>query len=361
MPHALLQCAHRGLLAAATGSFTSLTSAHETFRALQRSRWIYPVRSIESVRRGRAYDVLSHLSTYMQQNAIIQTMKKNKSRSIFHILLTLFTIVIATFVATTSAHATTLPRELRVPGGVALLSVAKADQSHTAPLVNFRGERVWVVQRKDAWVAVVGLPLSTAPGEHEVNVVQGSAATTQTFLVKPKRYPVQKLTLKKAMVDPPPEVIARIERESAHIKTLRSTWRDTETTTAAFVLPAKGPLSSRFGVARVLNGKPRSPHAGLDVAVGTGTPIAAPADGVVIDTGDYYYCGNGVFVDHGNGLITLYCHLSEIIAKTGDAVKQGQRIGLAGSTGRSTAPHLHWGVMLNGTSVEPELFIGNQP
>jgi murein DD-endopeptidase MepM/ murein hydrolase activator NlpD len=266
-------------------------------------------------------------------------MKSNKSRSIFHTLLAVLVTVIATFIATTSAHATTLPRELRVPGGVALLSVAKADESNTAPVVNFRGDRVWVVRRKDAWVAVVGLPLSTAPGEHEVNVTQGSAATTQKFLVKPKRYPVQKLTLNKAMVDPPAEVLARIERESMHIKTLRSTWRDTETTTAAFALPAKGPLSSRFGVARVLNGKPRSPHAGLDVAVGTGTPIAAPADGVVIDTGDYYYCGNGVFIDHGNGLITLYCHLSEIIGKTGDVVKHRPLNGTAFALGRHAQRH----------------------
>jgi murein DD-endopeptidase MepM/ murein hydrolase activator NlpD len=270
------------------------------------------------------------------------------------------TFAALTFVAATSALATNLPRELRVPGGVALLTVAKTDAAAAPPSVSFRGERVWVARRNDAWVAVVGLPLSTAPGEHEVNIGQDGVAVSQKFSVKPKHYPVQKLTLNKAMVDPPAEVMARIERESTHIKTIRSTWRATDTTSAAFALPAKGPLSSRFGVARVLNGKPRSPHAGLDVAVATGTPITAPADGVVIDTGDYYYCGNSVFIDHGNGLITLYCHLSEILAKSGDVVKLGQRIGLAGSTGRSTAPHLHWGVMLNGTSVEPELFLAEK-
>jgi murein DD-endopeptidase MepM/ murein hydrolase activator NlpD len=256
-----------------------------------------------------------------------------------------------------AANATnaTLPRELRVPGGVALLTVG--DASAPRPAVTRDAANVWVVQRGGAWVAVVGIALSAPPGEHAVSVTRDGKTTEQSFTVKPKRYPVQKLTLNKAMVDPPPEVMARIERESAHLKTVRSTWRESDNTTAAFTLPAKGPLSSRFGVARVLNGQPRSPHAGLDVAVGTGTPVNAPADGIVIDTGDYYFCGKGVMIDHGNGLITLYCHLNEFVAKTGDSMKRGERIALSGGTGRSTAPHLHWTVYLNGVAVEPELFL----
>jgi murein DD-endopeptidase MepM/ murein hydrolase activator NlpD len=243
-----------------------------------------------------------------------------------------------------------------------LLTVAKADAP--MPTVTYEDARVWVARRNADWIAVVGIKLSAQPGEHRVTIAQSGATTTQTFGVKAKRYPVQKLTLNKAMVDPPPEVMARIERESAHLKTLRSTWRETSatgatssTTDAAFVLPAKGPLSSRFGVARVLNGQPRSPHAGLDVAVATGTPVHAPADGVVIDIGDYYFCGKGLFIDHGNGLLTLYCHLSEFVAKIGDNVTRGERVALSGGTGRSTAPHLHWTVYLNGVSVEPELFL----
>jgi murein DD-endopeptidase MepM/ murein hydrolase activator NlpD len=259
-----------------------------------------------------------------------------------------------------TATSSALPRESRVPGGIALLTVAKDATSTSAPIVSFDGARVWVARRDETWVAVVGLPLSIAPGEHHVSIVQDGATTTQKFTVKPKRYPVQKLTLNKAMVDPPAEVMARIERESAHIKTLRTTWRATDATNAAFAPPAKGPLSSRFGVARVLNGKPRSPHAALDIAVGTGTSVTAPADGIVIDTGDYYYCGNGLFIDHGNGLVTMSCHLSEFVAKAGDVVKQGQTVARSGSTGRSTAPHLHWGVMLNGVSVEPELFLAGK-
>ncbi|TAG03168.1 MAG: M23 family metallopeptidase [Betaproteobacteria bacterium] len=253
-----------------------------------------------------------------------------------------------------------LPRDSRVPGGIAVLQVAPA--SAPKPSVTRDGVSVWVKQGATHWWAVVGLPLSITPGPHSVAVAATPMAAAQTihFDVKPKRYPVQKLTLNKAMVDPPAEVIERIERESAHLKTVRSRWRETDATNAAFVIPAKGRLSSRFGVARVLNGQPRAPHAGLDVAIPTGTPITAPGDGIVLDVGDYYYCGKSLYIDHGNGLLTLYCHLSEHIAKVGDAVKQRQLVALSGGTGRATGPHLHWTVYLNGVSVEPELFLSTK-
>jgi murein DD-endopeptidase MepM/ murein hydrolase activator NlpD len=256
-----------------------------------------------------------------------------------------------------AASVSGLPRDLRVPGGVAVVKIADATMIATQPIVTYESARVWVARSGASWFAVVGLPLSIAPGEHAITVTQGDTSTTRTFTVNKKRYPVQRLKLNRAMVDPPPEAMARIERESVHLKTVRSNWRASDVTRAAFVLPAEGRLSSRFGVGRVLNGKPRSPHAGLDVAVGIGTPINAPADGVVLDADDYYYCGKTMFIDHGNGLITMHCHLSEFIAKIGDTVKQGQRIALSGATGRVTGPHLHWSVFLNGVSVEPELFL----
>ena len=262
------------------------------------------------------------------------------------------TLLLALLLATAHAQA---PRDSRVPGGVAVLQVAKIDAPK--PTVLYNGMRTWVTRNGEAWVAVVGLPLSLQAGEHSVSVTQDNVTAAQKFTVAAKRYPLQKLTLNKAMVDPPQEVMERIERESLHVATVRSQWRETEATLGTFTLPAQGRLSSRFGVARVLNGKPRSPHAGLDVAVGVGTPIHAPADGVVLDAGDYYYCGKTLFIDHGNGLITMNCHLSEFTAKVGDSVKRGQAVALSGGTGRATGPHLHWSVFLNGVSVEPELFL----
>ncbi len=246
-------------------------------------------------------------------------------------------------------------RESRVPGGVAWIDLGPS--TNLKPNATLDASRVWVLERDGRWVAISGIALATTPGAYQLQVTQGSETRAVAFVVKAKSYPVQTLKLNRAMVDPPPDVMARIERESAHLKTVRSTWRESEVTNAAFRLPSVGPLSSRFGVARVLNGKPRSPHAGLDIAAATGTPVVAPGDAVVLDVGDYYFCGKSVFLDHGNGLLTLYCHLSEINAKAGATVRQGDRIGAVGSTGRSTGPHLHWTVYLNGIAVEPELFI----
>ena len=257
----------------------------------------------------------------------------------------------------TAASATVgLPRESRVPGGVALVAVAPVIEAR--PAVTRDGANVWTVKRGTSWVAVVGLPLSTLPGEHSVSFSRGGATQSVSFTVQNKRYPVQHVTLKdNAMVEPPPAVIERIEMESAHIKTVRSNWRETDATNAAFTLPAKGRLSGRFGGSRVLNGKPRAAHAGLDVAVGTGTPVLSPGDGVVLDIGNYYFCGNTMFIDHGNGLISMFCHLSDYVTKVGDNVRRGQAVARSGATGRASGPHLHWSVYLNGVSVEPELFV----
>lgn len=272
-----------------------------------------------------------------------------------------FFLLLIASVAYANADAATLPREARVPGGIAIVRVA--DAAAPAPVVTREGVRVWVAKHKvgkqlPGWYAVVGIPLSTKPGQHNVVVTQGGVATSVPFKVTSKKYPVQKLTFSnQRMVDPIAEDLVRINRESKHLSEVKRSWRESTATNATFQLPATGRLSSRFGLQRVLNGQARSPHAGLDVAVPTGTPIMSAADGVVIDTGDYYYNGNTVWVDHGNGLLSLYIHLSEIKTVAGEAVKKGQVIGLSGMTGRATGPHLHWSVLLNTVMVEPELFL----
>jgi murein DD-endopeptidase MepM/ murein hydrolase activator NlpD len=262
---------------------------------------------------------------------------------------------------TTPAQAAPLPREARVPGGVAIVRVA--DATSPAPTVTREGARVWVTAHRTGkeapgWYAVVGIPLSVAPGEQTLNVNEGGVDRTVAFKVKDKKYPVQRLTFAdKRMVEPNPEDLVRIEREGKHLGQVKRTWREASDTSAAFQLPAKGPLSSPFGVRRVLNGEPRSPHAGLDVAVAAGTPIHSAAAGVVLDTGNYYFGGNMVWIDHGNALQSAYSHLSEIKVRAGERVEKGQLLGLAGMTGRATGPHLHWSVLLNSVLVEPTLFL----
>jgi murein DD-endopeptidase MepM/ murein hydrolase activator NlpD len=217
---------------------------------------------------------------------------------------------------------------------------------------------VLVTSDHDQWYAVVGLPLDMTPGSHELSVKIGGRTKAESFVVNPKKYPAQRLTLKdKSKIELSAADLARAEREISLIKELKRHWRAAQDTDLAFILPAEGELGGRFGVRRFFNGEPRAPHAGLDVVVDSGTPVKASAQGEVLAVGDYFFNGKTVFIDHGNGLITMYCHLDRIDVQTGETVGKGQPIGLSGMTGRATGPHIHWSVVLNGAMVDPELFI----
>ena len=251
--------------------------------------------------------------------------------------------------------ASALPRHAPVPGGVAVIDVGPA--SAPAPTARWGDQDLAVVREKGRWWVLFGIPLDALPGEMDFRVFQGSTATNRVVRIEPKRYPEQRLTIKdKRKVEPTPEDLARIERERAVTEAVKRRFSANVPDTA-LVQPAPGPLSSRFGLRRVFNGLPRNPHAGLDVAAATGTVVRAPADAVVANTGDYFFNGNTVFLDHGQGLITAYMHLSRIDVVPGQSVRRGEAIGAIGSTGRVTGPHLHWAVILNDTPVDPELFL----
>ncbi len=258
------------------------------------------------------------------------------------------------------AHAS-LPQPSSVPGGVAIIPLGSVSAGADTPQTWFGEQPVLVTSDHGLWYAVVGLPLDVTPGAHQLRVKIGDETKALDFVVNAKDYPEQHITLAdKSKVDLSAADEARAEREIAVITELKHHWRAAQDTDLAFNLPVQGELGSRFGVRRFFNEEPRAPHAGLDVAVDRGTPVEASGQGQVLAVDDYFFNGKTIFIDHGNGLITMYCHLDRIDVKTGATVRKGQRIGLSGKTGRATGPHLHWSVVLNGAMVDPELFVGGK-
>lgn len=240
-----------------------------------------------------------------------------------------------------------------VPGGVAVVDLGTAAQ---APKATFQGKPVLEVKDQDArWLAIVGIPLSVKPGTLQQ---VSSGGRNLPFTVGSKKYPEQRITLKnQRQVNPNADDLKRIEQElDVQVRAYRS-FSPVTPSNLLLDKPVNGPLSSKFGVRRFFNGEERNPHAGLDFAVPAGTPIKSPAAGKVILIGNYFFNGNTVFVDHGQGFISMFCHMSKIDVKVGDAVPRGGVVGRVGSTGRATGPHMHWNVSLNDARVDPAIFI----
>jgi len=250
----------------------------------------------------------------------------------------------------------TLPKQLYAPGGV--VSIELGTVATPAPEVLFQKKRVLVLEKDNRWVAVIGIPLKTKAGLHTIQVKSGKNTNELSFDIVDKEYPAQYITLKnKRMVNPNPDDIKRISSERPAINKALNTWTQQVVNDLSFSIPVKGRLSSPFGLKRFFNNQPKNPHSGLDIAAPTGTAISAPAPALVIGTGNYYYNGNTVFLDHGQGLITGYFHMSKISVHAGQIVEQGTKLGEVGETGRVTGPHLHWNVYLNKTKVDPALFV----
>lgn len=248
------------------------------------------------------------------------------------------------------------PQAAWVPGGIAQINLG--DVHTPPPQVFFNHNRVLVTEHLGQWQALVGIPLSTNPGLQEIEVRNSTGVNKQSFLVIEKHYPEQHLTIenKRYVDEMSPTDLKRIEAEKQLMDSIKSVWSEQPVETH-FVTPVDGRLSSLFGLKRFFNEVPRQPHNGLDIAAPAGTPITAPASGTVIGTGNFFFNGNTVFLDHGQGLMSAYLHMTQINVSQGQKVASGQTLGTVGMTGRVTGPHLHWIVYLNKETVDPALFI----
>ncbi len=250
------------------------------------------------------------------------------------------------------ALALAAPEHSPWPGGIAVVDLGPAAES--PPSVRFGDRPVLVMQRGERWQAVVGIPLDLGEEQLVLRAEDGPL----TVDVIEHAYREQRLTVKnQSYVSPGKEQLDRIARERKIIDAALGNFRNATLDSIDLAAPVDGPRSSSFGLRRFFNDQPRSPHKGMDIAAATGVAIKAPRDAVVTATGDYFFNGNTVILDHGQGLVTMYCHLSEIAVDEGQSVTSGETIGAVGATGRVTGPHLHFGTYLNGTAVDPALLL----
>ncbi len=254
------------------------------------------------------------------------------------------------FAAGAASHRT--PAHSPWPGGIAIVDVGSAEEA--PPVATFANRRVLMMRADDRWLAVIGIPLDT-DGEQLSFRVDGEEVTIG---LSPRTYREQRLTVKnQSHVTPDEQQLTRIADERRIIDAALNHFRPVESTNISLDPPVEGPRSSSFGLRRFFNEQPRAPHKGMDIAASEGTPIVAPQSGVVAASGDFFFNGNTVIVDHGQGFVTMYCHLSRIDVAPGDPVSSGERIGAVGATGRVTGPHLHFGTYLNGTAVDPAILL----
>jgi murein DD-endopeptidase MepM/ murein hydrolase activator NlpD len=243
------------------------------------------------------------------------------------------------------------------PGGTAALPLGRAS---VAPEASYGERRVMVLPDDGGWLAVVGIPLAAKPGAQSISVRQNGQARTLAFTVGTRAYREQHITLKnKRQVNPDPADLLRFKREYEEQVAAYRRFEPGQPSNVLMEAPVQGRLSSPFGLRRFFNGEERNPHVGLDLAAPAGTPVKAPAAGKITLVGDYFFNGRTVLIDHGQGFISMVCHLSAVDVKAGQGVSRGQVVGKVGATGRATGPHLHWTISLNDARVDPRIFLGN--
>jgi murein DD-endopeptidase MepM/ murein hydrolase activator NlpD len=257
-----------------------------------------------------------------------------------------------------STPASAIPVQALVPGGIAIISL---DSYTPETRVTFDNRKTTIFRHENKWYALAGIPLRAKPGTYQFQIKQKDGSTRLAGVdVKAKKYKEQHLTIKnKRKVNPNKEDMERIAQERTRKRAAKNHWT-ANYPDIDFIWPVTGEISSIFGLRRFFNEQERNPHNGLDIAAPEGTDIRVTADGTVIEAGDFFFSGNMVYVDHGQGLISLYAHLSRIDVKPGDVLRRGDILGAVGQTGRVTGAHLHFAVLANGVLVDPLYLLPQQ-
>ncbi len=269
---------------------------------------------------------------------------------------TLFHLTLAILVLLTPPLLSAFPRSSLVPGGVAIVELGGSEE---IPQIKFRDKPVLVTRSNNQYFAIVGLPLSLKPGEYFISGQWGdeNALKKKFFNVVNKKYTTQRINIEdKRKVNPYASDMDRIWAEQKRQNKAKRHY-SVSSVDVELLQPVEGIMTGSFGRRRIFNGEARRPHSGMDIAADEGIPVIAPGKGKVIELGDFFFSGNLIYIDHGQGMISLFAHLSEIKVSLGQQINKGEVIGKVGATGRVTGPHLHWSLGLNGTWVDPALFL----
>ena len=257
-------------------------------------------------------------------------------------------------------YGTVLPQNAPFPGGVIVQEV----ESAVAPKAYVGKRRLMVLpgEQKNTFFIVAGIGLNqNVKNPYKMRIEEGEQEQYHSFFLEDKAYKKQYITIKdKRKVSPKKMDMKRINSESSRSRKALALYTPQKFVSLSMVKPVDVTISDDYGKRRFFNNKPRRPHSGVDMAAPVGTPIVAPLGGKIAEIGEFFFNGNVIFIDHGLGLVSMYCHMSRFDVKKGELVKKGQKIGEVGMTGRVTGPHLHWGVSLNGAMVDPRLFFVDQ-
>jgi murein DD-endopeptidase MepM/ murein hydrolase activator NlpD len=264
-------------------------------------------------------------------------------------------VFLLSFFTTHASYAALLPENHSVNGGVTIIPL----DIRQKPDIYYDNKKIAVIpsEKPNQWLLIVGIPLEKEEPIQNL-IMTRPAKKSMPFHVSDKFYATQAITLSnQRLVDPYRQDEARIAEENKEMAALYSQFTVVDPFKEGFKAPVRGPITSVFGLKRIFNQKPRPPHLGLDIAAPEDTSVHVVTSGKVVSTKDYFFTGNTVIIDHGMGVFSLYAHLKRIDVKPGDQLKQGEQVGLVGKTGRATAPHLHWSMIINQTFVDPLLFV----